>query len=86
MLEIGCRSGLLSLRGDCTGRMWIEEGRPVHAETEKQSGFEAAIEMIRAVSGQFEFGPGEASEEKSIDASMTEVLLEASCRIDEGRD
>lgn len=86
MLELGARSGVLIIDGpDCTGQLWIETGRPVDAATEAQRGFEAAIELISASEGEFDFGPGLPSN-RTIEASLTELVLEASCRMDRGGD
>jgi pSer/pThr/pTyr-binding forkhead associated (FHA) protein len=83
MLELGARSGVLIIRGPvCSGKLWIEAGHPVDAETETQRGFEAAIEMVSASQGEFDFGPGAPRDERTIEASLTELVLEASCRMD----
>jgi pSer/pThr/pTyr-binding forkhead associated (FHA) protein len=84
ILEMGNQSGLLSVETPAgTGRMWMEDGRLIHAETEKLEGMAAAIEIAQNSSGHFRFEPGEAPESCSIQASVTEVILEASRLMDE---
>ncbi len=83
MLELGARSGTLIIReSDRPGQLWIEDGRPVHAETATKDGFEAAIDLVSASEGAFEFGPGDPAPDRSVEASLTELVLEASCRLD----
>jgi len=80
VLEMGGKSGLLEIHSDdITGRMWFENGSPVHAETEKQMGFDAALSIACVATGQFRFQPQMGAEEATIQASVTELLLEA-CR------
>jgi len=84
ILEMGRHSGLLSVEtADGSGGIWLEEGRLVHAETEKREGLEAAIEMVQDTSGHFLFEPGGTPAKRSVDASVTEVILEASRLLDE---
>ena len=81
LLEMGSNSGLLEIAADA-GRMrvWFTMGRPIHAETEKQIGFDAALAAVASAEGQFRFGPCAEPPEPTIHASVTELLLEA-CRI-----
>lgn len=81
LLEMGSNSGLLEVVSD-DGRMqaWFEMGRPVHAETEKHVGFDAALELVNVADGQFRFGPCDDPPASTINASVTELLLEA-CRL-----
>lgn len=85
LLEMGSNSGLLELSSsDGAASVWFQMGRPVHAETEKNAGFDAAMAVVGLESGEFRFGPCGAQPDATIQASVTEVLLEA-CRIqDEG--
>jgi len=85
MLEMGRKTGLLqfdSVAG--VGKLWLSKGEPVHAETKNQSGFDAAISIVNATTGRFTFQPHEAPDEQTIEASVTELLLEASRALDEG--
>jgi pSer/pThr/pTyr-binding forkhead associated (FHA) protein len=84
MLEMGQKTGLLYIEGeDAAGRIWLADGAPVHAETEKHSGTDAALEIVNASRGTFRFEPQVPSPERSIAASVTELLLEASRLLDE---
>jgi hypothetical protein len=63
--------------------MWLESGRLVHAETAKQQGLEAALTLAQVHAGRFDFAPGSPTPERSFEASVTEVILEATRRLDE---
>lgn len=84
ILEMGRHTGFLSVEStDGSGGIWLEDGRLIHAETEKREGLDAAIEMAQDTSGRFLFEPGEAPATRSVNASVTEVILEASRLLDE---
>jgi len=84
ILEMGSQTGLLSMAtADGDSWMWMENGRLIHAETAKQEGFDAAIEMVQNTSGRFLFEPGSEPADRTIDASVTELILEASRLLDE---
>lgn len=86
VLEMGRKTGVLRVEGDAAGegRIWIHQGAPVHAETPKQQGFDAAAVLVNAASGRFRFEPGSDLPASTIRASVTELLLEASRLKDEG--
>ena len=85
VLEMGAKTGLLEVRGSSgTGRVWFAGGQPVHAETEKLAGFDAAVAVVNTERGEFRFDPVVQHDDVSIRASVTELLLEASRRLDEG--
>jgi pSer/pThr/pTyr-binding forkhead associated (FHA) protein len=86
MLEMGGQSGCLvvdAADGECA--LWMVNGRVVHAETPKARGMEAALSLAQLAAGRFEFTPGSPSPERAFDASVTEVILEASRLLDEAR-
>jgi len=85
LLEMGNNSGLLEIEANAgAARVWFELGRPIHAESEKHRGFDAAIDATAVREGQFRFGPQPEPVEPTITASVTELLLEG-CRMqDEG--
>jgi len=84
ILEMGRQTGVLCVETpDGESWTWMEEGRLIHAETEKCEGFDAAIEMVQNSSGRFLFEPGVAPARRTIDASVTEVILDASRILDE---
>ncbi len=84
-LEMGRKTGLLTIDSDATpGRLWLQGGNPVHAETADQIGFDAAVRLVNASLGRFTFEPQLAVPDPTIAASVTELLLEASRQLDEG--
>jgi hypothetical protein len=84
ILEMGRQTGVLCVETpDGESWTWMEEGRLIHAETEKCEGFDAAIEMVQNSSGRVLFEPGVAPACCTIDASVTQVILEASRILDE---
>jgi hypothetical protein len=85
VLEMGNKSGLLSIEADqANGRLWLANGSPIHAETKGHSGFDAAVEIVNFTGGRFTFQAHEGAAERTIVASVTELLLEASRILDEG--
>jgi hypothetical protein len=84
ILEMGRKTGVLQVDTDSgTGSLWLVDGAPVHAETKSQRGFDAAIVIVNAASGRFSFEPSRAAPEHTVQASVTELLLEASRYLDE---
>jgi hypothetical protein len=85
ILEMGRKTGLLRIDSDQTpGKLWLRGGDPVHAETKDQVGFDAALALVHACLGSFTFEPQAAPARHTIEASVTELLLEASRQLDEG--
>jgi hypothetical protein len=86
ILQMGRKSGLLGIEfEEGVGRLWLSDGAPVHAETKRHSGFDAAMEIATAMVGRFTFRSHEEPPEITIKASVTELLLEASRVLDEER-
>lgn len=84
ILEMGLKTGALQIRtNDFNGCIWLEKGAPVHAITNRHAGFEAAAQLVILERGSFTFEPNAQSPEKTIAASVTELLLEASRMADE---
>ena len=84
ILEMGRKTGCLHTEADDgPGRIWLLEGAPHHAETKLQRGFDAAVAVVHATVGRFRFEAGAAAPERTIEASVTELLLEASRILDE---
>lgn len=81
ILEMGRKTG--RLRIDTLGQLWLADGNPVHAETKDQVGFDAALTIVNGASGRFDFEPGDEIPDRTICASVTELLLEASRLLDE---
>jgi pSer/pThr/pTyr-binding forkhead associated (FHA) protein len=86
ILEMGRKTGVLKIDADTNpGRLWLQRGDPIHAETKGQVGFDAAMRLVCAKCGRFTFEPLEETPEATIEANVTELLLEAARQLDEGR-
>ncbi len=86
MLEMGHKSGVLEVAAESGPvRIWLGDGQPLHAETEKARGMEAALDAVGASSGAFRFDAGADPRERTLLMSMTELLLEASRQLDESQ-
>ena len=84
MLEMGRKSGMLEVETDAgPARVFIGDGQPLHAETEKAEGLEAAVALVAATRGRFRFDAGAQLPPRKLELSMTELLLEASRTLDE---
>jgi pSer/pThr/pTyr-binding forkhead associated (FHA) protein len=87
MLEMGRQSGCLAVETPIgESYLWLDGGRVVHAENGKSTGLVAALEVAQANTGRFDFAPGSPAPERSISASVTEVILEATRLLDEDGD
>jgi pSer/pThr/pTyr-binding forkhead associated (FHA) protein len=87
ILEMGRKTGCLHVETeDGAGSIWLATGSPVHAATRLQRGFDAAVSVVHAASGRFRFESGAQAAERTIQASVTELLLEASRLVDESGD
>ncbi|MCH2170002.1 DUF4388 domain-containing protein [Myxococcota bacterium] len=85
ILEMGRKTGTLRLdTGQGSTTLWFQNGRPVHAESKRDQGFDAALTVIHATTGRFAFEPVSRLPEATIEASVTELLLESSRMLDEG--
>jgi len=85
ILEMGRNTGVLKIDSDRSpGCLWFERGDPIHAKTKDQVGFDAALSLVHAKSGRFSFEPAAEVPERTIQASVTQLLLEASRQMDEG--
>lgn len=83
ILELGNKTGILVLdTPQDTGMICLRNGSPVHAETGKLCGFDAALSLIAAKTGSFRFEPQDLSMESTLACSVTEILLE-SCRLED---
>jgi pSer/pThr/pTyr-binding forkhead associated (FHA) protein len=85
VMEMGSKTGILTMENpEGVGRIWFDNGFPVHAECEKRLGFDAAVTLVLGTHGSFRFEPQRAvTVERTIEASVTELLLEASRQADE---
>jgi pSer/pThr/pTyr-binding forkhead associated (FHA) protein len=78
MLDLGRNTGVVHVQCDGDeGSLWLRDGRPVHADTKAQKGFDAAVSLVNASTGSFRFEPEAAAPEVTITANVTELLLES---------
>lgn len=78
------KSGLLHLRdGDREGRVYLRDGQVVHAAYGDLEGESAFYELALWKSGHFGFQVGETAERETIQRSGTNLLIEATRRLDE---
>jgi pSer/pThr/pTyr-binding forkhead associated (FHA) protein len=84
LLEMGGKTGLLEIVSDAgPAQLWLERGQPVHALAAKQVGFDAALAIAQTSAGRFRFDASRSAPERTIEARVTELLLEASRLFDE---
>jgi len=67
------------------GRIWLFDGRIVHAEVDDLAGEEAVYALAIWRSGEFRFEAGSAAPRQTIQKSNTNLLMEAARRLDEWR-
>jgi len=83
MLEFGRKSGSVVVSvGPATGRLVIDAGRVVHAELGTLAGEAAFFALLRATGGVFRFELGEVDGPHTLDARVSELLLESAVRED----
>lgn len=84
ILELGRKTGQLQIDGDtASGALWLARGEPIHAQTKSQVGFDAAIALAIVTAGRFAFEPTLETPDPTIQANVTQLLLEASRTLDE---
>lgn len=83
LMEMNRSTGRLDVQtSDNAASVWFESGHPVHALSEKNAGFDALVVLVGLREGRFCFTAGEMAPEKTVQASVTEVLMEA-CRLED---
>jgi hypothetical protein len=86
LITVSGKSGAFHLSdGSLTGRIFLDQGRIVHAELGEVSGEEAVYELAIWNKGEFRFEPGVGGEHRTISKSNTNLLMEAARRLDEWR-
>jgi len=84
MLEMGGKSGVLHLdTADEPCKIWFRDGAPIHAESARQQGFDAALAVVNAETGSFHFDPQDFTQDSTIECSVTQLLMESCRRLDE---
>lgn len=77
-------SGSVAFLSDgSSARIWLREGRPVHARTDDAEGLDAAIEICAIREGRFLCAEAAEPPDETIEMTATELLLEASRQADE---
>jgi hypothetical protein len=86
LLAEGQQSGMLRIEfRQEAARVWLDEGKVVHAVTGELEGEEAALKICLLAAGRFVFDDTRSPPERSFSMSATELLLEASRLEDESR-
>jgi CheY-like chemotaxis protein len=77
LYAISGRTGNLAVKsGNLRGEIFFEQGQIVHAQTQHQEGFEGFCAILRWPQGSFAWYP-RRTDRRSIDASVSELMLEA---------
>ena len=71
------------LTGESAARIWLEQGRPIHARTEHAEGIAAAVAICGIRAGRFLCADAAEPPQRTLEMNATELLLEASRRADE---
>jgi CheY-like chemotaxis protein len=87
-LEMERKSGVLLVISGDVARLFFADGRLLRAEIEGESpplsSRAAAMRILDAVAGQFEFAPQDVAERDELGMSVTALLLEHAREVDEG--
>src|SRR4030095_8967523 len=86
LISVSGKTGVFHLTdGALRGRIFLNDGKIVHAELEDVSGEEAVYALAIWSQGDFRFEPGIATDQRTITKSNTTRLVEAARRLDEWR-
>ena len=86
LISVSGKTGVFHLTdGALKGRIYLNDGKIVHAELEDTSGEEAVYALAIWSQGDFRFEPGIATDQRTITKSNTNLLMEAGRRLDEWR-
>jgi hypothetical protein len=86
LVSVSGKTGVFHLTDrDHHGRIWLQDGRIVHAEVDDLAGEEAVYALAIWRSGEFRFDPGAPIPRQTIQKSNTNLLMEAARRLDEWR-
>jgi hypothetical protein len=86
LVSVSGKSGVFHLtNGDLEGRIFLKDGKIVHAELGELSGEEAVYELAIWKQGEFRFDAGAEHPRPTIQKSNTSLLMEAARRLDEWR-
>src|SRR5512143_846918 len=86
LVSVSGKTGVFHLEDKAHhGRIWLADGKIVHAEVDDLAGEEAVYALAIWRSGEFRFEAGVAAPRVSIQKSNTNLLMEAARRLDEWR-
>jgi hypothetical protein len=86
LISVSGKTGVFHLTdGALRGRIFLNDGKIVHAELDDVSGEEAVYALAIWSQGDFRFEPGIATDQRTINKSNTNLLMEAARRLDEWR-
>ena len=86
LISVSGKTGVFNLvDGALRGQIFLNEGKIVHAQLEDVTGEEAVYALAIWSQGEFKFEPGIATDQKTINKSNTNLLMEAARRLDEWR-
>ena len=86
LVSVSGKSGVFQLtHGGHSGRIYLHDGKIVHAEIDDTAGEEAVYALAIWSQGDFKFEPGIATEHRTNAKSNTNLLMEAARRLDEWR-
>jgi CheY-like chemotaxis protein len=86
MLELGGKTGVVHVSvGTTTGRLVVDAGRVVHAELGTLAGGDAFFALLRASAELFRFELGAVDVPHTLNARVTQLLLESAVREDSNR-
>jgi hypothetical protein len=86
LISVSGKTGVFHLTdGPLNGRIFLNDGKIVHAELDDIQGEEAVYALAIWNQGDFKFEPGIGTENRTIAKSNTNLLMEAARRLDEWR-
>jgi hypothetical protein len=86
LISVSGKTGVFHLTdGPLEGRIYLHDGKIVHASIEDASGEEAVYALAIWSQGDFRFEPGASTDLRTISKSNTNLLMEAARRLDEWR-
>lgn len=86
LISVSGKTGVFHLvDGPLKGRIFLNDGKIVHAELDDIVGEEAVYALAIWNQGDFKFEPGIATDNRTISKSNTNLLMEAARRLDEWR-
>lgn len=84
LVSVSGKTGAFVLQGPSQeGKIFLRDGEIVHAVAGPVRGEDAVYELAIWQEGEFEFKPGDETEDRTIKKSNTNLLMEAARRIDE---